>query len=86
MRIRLHDTPTEVNAYATDLRVCFDVVEESGDYADRGASNKVRRYIDIRRRESDPQAQATGAVLSDIAAERPESVASGRTLADLLEK
>jgi hypothetical protein len=70
MRIRLHDIPTEVDAYAADLRVCFDVVDESGDYVDRGASTKVRRYVDIRRREPDPQNLAIATTLADIADER----------------
>lgn len=75
MRIRLHDLPTEVDAYAADLRVVFDVVEESEDYPDHGPSTKVRRYVDIRRRKPDPQEMATGAVLLDIAVERCRQVA-----------
>ena len=75
MRIRLHDIPAEVDAYAADLRAVFDVVDESADYTDHGASTKVRRYVDIRRRVPDPQEQATGAVLFDVAAERCRQVA-----------
>ena len=75
MRIRLHDIPTDVDAYAADLRARFDVVDESGDYTDRGTSTKVRRYVDIRRRVPDPQEQATGAVLLDVAAERGRQLA-----------
>lgn len=75
MRIRLHDIPTEVNAYAADLRVCFDVVDESGDYVDRGTSTKVRRYVDIRRRETNPQELAIKAVLFDVFEERHEQLA-----------
>lgn len=48
MQIRLYDTPEQVEAFAERIRGCFNVVEESTNYPDRGASRKVRRYLDIR--------------------------------------
>jgi|GEM_PF-5776744 len=50
MKIRLMDTPDEVEAYAAVLRSAFDVVEESGEYANRGMSRMVRKYMDLRLR------------------------------------
>jgi hypothetical protein len=47
MRIRLHDTLDQVQAYAAVLRGAFTVTEESDNYPDRGTSLKVRRYLDI---------------------------------------
>lgn len=48
MDVRLHDTPAEVQRFTAALARCFDVVSDSGDYPDRGASVKVRRYLDLR--------------------------------------
>jgi ADP-ribose pyrophosphatase len=50
------DTPDEVEAVAAVLRRTFDVVEESREYANRGASRKVRRYIELRVRDEDSAA------------------------------
>lgn len=50
MKIRLMDTPDQVEAFAAVLRRAFDVVEESGEYANRGTSRMVRRYVDLRLR------------------------------------
>jgi|GEM_PF-5286989 len=50
MKIRLMDTPDQVEAYAAVMRRAFDVVEESGEYANRGTSRMVRRYVDLRLR------------------------------------
>ncbi|WP_370371518.1 hypothetical protein [Catenulispora sp. GP43] len=44
------DTPDQVEAYAAVLRSAFDVVEESGEYANRGTSRMVRKYMDLRLR------------------------------------
>jgi hypothetical protein len=68
MRIRLHDTPARVEAFAADLRRAFDVIEESEDYPDRGRSAKVRRYLDITLRTG--AGRAAIAVLADVGAER----------------
>ncbi|WP_228563831.1 NUDIX domain-containing protein [Catenulispora rubra] len=50
------DTPDQVEAVAAVLRRAFDVVEESGEYANRGNSRMVRRYIEVRLRVEDPEA------------------------------
>ena len=50
MKIRLMDTPDQVEAVSAVLRRAFDVVEESGEYANRGTSRMVRRYVDLRLR------------------------------------
>ena len=50
MRLRLMDMPEQVEAVTAVLRRAFDVVEESGQYPNRGASRMVRRYIDLRLR------------------------------------
>ena len=68
MRIRLRGTRAEVDAYASDLRVCFDVVDESEDYPDRPPSKLLRRYLDIRHR--DDQHRVIGAILAEVGAER----------------
>jgi hypothetical protein len=44
------DTPDQVEAVAAVLRRAFEVVEESGEYANRGTSRLVRRYMDLRLR------------------------------------
>ncbi|WP_370362409.1 hypothetical protein [Catenulispora sp. MAP12-49] len=44
------DTPDQVRAYADVMHQAFDVVEESGDYANRGTSRMVRKYMDLRLR------------------------------------
>ena len=48
------DTPDQVEAVATVLRRAFEVVEESDDYANRGTSRMVRRYVDLRLRADAP--------------------------------
>ena len=54
MKIRLHGTTTEVETAATLLREIaaghptFQIVSESTDYPDRGASTLVRRYLETR--------------------------------------
>ena len=54
MKIRLMDTHEQVEAVAAVLRCAFDVVEESGQYPNRGASRMVRCYIDLRLRPDTP--------------------------------
>lgn len=48
MKIRLHGTPDEVRQAANRLREAFRVVSESDPYPDRGASELVRVYLEIR--------------------------------------
>jgi hypothetical protein len=50
MKIRLMDTADQVETFAAVLRRAFDVAEESGQYANRGASRMVRKYMDLRLR------------------------------------
>lgn len=48
MKLRLHGTPTDVEAAAARVREVFEVVDESRDYPDRAPSRLVRRYLEIR--------------------------------------
>lgn len=70
MKLRLMDTAQEVEAVAAVLRRAFDVVEESANYANRGTSQMVRRYVDLRLREAAPTTSGTA----------PEAVAAVRQL------
>lgn len=74
MRVRLHDTPDEIEAYTADLRTAFDVLSESENYSDRGRSAMVRRYVGLRRRAVHPQDRTIGAVLAEVAGERHRQV------------
>jgi hypothetical protein len=65
MRLRLMDTPEQVEAVAAVLRRAFDVVEESGQYPNRGGSRMVRRYIDLRLR---PETQALADIGENVVA------------------
>lgn len=47
IKIRLQGLPAEVEAAARVLRAVGTVLEESGDYANRGESKYVRRYMDV---------------------------------------
>lgn len=73
MRIRLHDTPARVETFAAALRQAFEVTEESSDYASRGVSVKVRRYLDIA--VPGDQDRLIGAVLAEVGAERRRQLA-----------
>jgi hypothetical protein len=46
MRIRLRDTPAEIEAWSSDFRTVFDVIDESEDHPDRAPSRLVRRYLE----------------------------------------
>ena len=48
MKIRLQGLPGEVEEFAAVLGELrrWEVLEESGDYANRGTSKLVRRYIE----------------------------------------
>ncbi|MBS2538846.1 hypothetical protein KGQ20_39480 [Catenulispora sp. NF23] len=70
MRIRLMDTPDQVEAVAAVLRHAFDVVEESDEYANRGTSRMVRRYVDLRLRPKDAELDAAVRRLRKTAAHR----------------
>jgi hypothetical protein len=70
MKIRLMDTPDQVEAYSAVLRRAFDVVEASGEYANRGTSRMVRRYVDLRLRAEDAELDAAVLRLSKAAAHR----------------
>ncbi|MFL6115412.1 MAG: hypothetical protein ACJ786_29310 [Catenulispora sp.] len=79
------DTPDQVEAFAAVLRGAFDVVEESGEYANRGASRMVRRYVDLRLRPGTGTGTGTGTggdgelrkVLLSLAEHAASSVVSG---------
>jgi hypothetical protein len=74
MKIRLMDTPDQVEAYAAVLRRVFDVVEESGQYANRGTSRMVRRYVDLRLRPDGSTAE--GGELREVLLSLAEHAAS----------
>ena len=65
MKIRLMDTPDQVEAFATVLRRAFEVVEESGEYANRGTSRMLRKYMDLRLR-AESSGEADGALRSAL--------------------
>lgn len=84
MDIRLMDTPEQVEAFAAVLRLAFDVVEESGDYPNRGASLKARRYMDLRLRPDAVMTAATAPAVATAVAQLLAEVeaALGDDLAD----
>lgn len=49
MKVRLQGLPGEVEEFAAMLGELrrWEVLEESGDYANRGTSKLVRRYIEV---------------------------------------
>jgi hypothetical protein len=47
IKIRLQGLPEDVEAAAAVLRAAGNVLEESSDYANRGTSQYVRRYMDV---------------------------------------
>jgi hypothetical protein len=47
IKVRLQGLPEDVEAAAAVLRAAGSVLEESSDYANRGASQYVRRYLDV---------------------------------------
>lgn len=53
LKIRVQGLPEEVEAFAAELESLrrWEVLEESGDYANRGGSKLVRRYIEVERVE-----------------------------------
>ena len=53
LKIRVQGLPEEVEAFAAELESLrrWEVLEESGDYPNRGASKLVRRYIEIEKAE-----------------------------------
>ena len=48
MKLRIEGLPGEVADLAALLRSRVEVVEESRDYPNRGASQLVRRYLEVR--------------------------------------
>jgi hypothetical protein len=48
VKVRIEGLPGEVAALAGLLRGVIEVVEESRDYLNRGASRLVRRYLEVR--------------------------------------
>ena len=48
MKVRIEGLPDEVAALAAILRARLEVVEESRNYPNRGDSELVRRYLEIR--------------------------------------
>jgi hypothetical protein len=48
VRIRLHGTPAECRRGAARLREAFRVVSVSDPYPDRGTSDLVRVYAEVR--------------------------------------
>lgn len=63
MKIRLEDTPEQVEAFAAVLRDTFDVRNETSNYRNRPPSPLVRRYLTVGMR--------TVTVISDPVKVRP---------------
>lgn len=53
LKIRVQGLPEEVEEFTSLLEELrhWEVLEESGDYPNRGASKLVRRYIEVERVE-----------------------------------
>ena len=53
LKIRVQGLPEEVDEFAAELENLrrWEMLEESADYANRGASKLVRRYIEVERVE-----------------------------------
>lgn len=49
LKIRVQGLPEEVEEFAAELENLrrWEVIEESADYANRGTSKLVRRYIEV---------------------------------------
>ena len=69
MKIRLHGQPSEIEDCTAVLRRTFDVLDESGLYADRAPSRLSRCYLEVQRPVPDPQAEAIARVLGEVSVE-----------------
>ena len=72
------DTPDQIEAFTAVLRGAFDVVEESGDYANRGTSQMVRRYVDLRLRPEPGADSGMREVLLGLAEHAAPAAADGQ--------